>query len=551
MAAWGVLARNGLLRLADGALTARPLRWLWYGPSGEEIIGVLGDFRPADHQTVLEMMAGRYLLASHLVDTHGASPFSITHALAGWSEELRGFSWLRHFRAAADAGERSFARTLVLDWIAREGRIGRRSWTPRLTAWRVLNWLRHYNLLTEGATPDQARAISRALLTQIQSLKVRAGLVRDPVERVLVAIALAAAAFCDNRSDTEPGPRMRRLQGLLEQAVDADGLNRTRSARVQLELLLELETLRQVLVHDRQDHAEAFEALVEDMHRALDAVSLSTGEPAFFHGTGQLPHDLVVALQAQSTARFRTTGTAGGYGRLVGGRSVVVADSGQVPPPAFAGELYASALAFEFSHGAELVVGNCGPAPIELAAEGAVFRQGVAHSTITIDGTSALRIPRRGPFAGRVAGVGGTVEADPDDGHLVLGTGGYRRRYGATIERHLTLMSEGKTLVGQDRITLKRPRPDSLAIARFHLAVGATIERQQKDLLHLRLASGAGWTFLWEGADMRIDESVRHSSLFGFHRIKQIVLEAPLDADREIAWIFTLDETRPGKGRRG
>ena len=40
----------------------------------------------------------------------------------------------------------------------------------------------------------------------------------------------------------------------------------------------------------------------------------------------------------------------------------------------------------------------------------------------------------------------------------------------------------------------------------------------------------------------RIDESVRHSSLFGFHRIKQIVLEAPLDADREIAWIFTLDE---------
>ena len=65
-------------------------------------------------------------------------------------------------------------------------------------------------------------------------------------------------------------------------------------------------------------------------------------------------------------------------------------------------------------------------------------------------------------------------------------------------------------------------------------------------VLRLRLASGAIWTFLWEGAAMRIEDSVRQSSYFGFHRIKQIVLEAPLGGDQEIAWIFTLDEHRRG-----
>ena len=62
-------------------------------------------------------------------------------------------------------------------------------------------------------------------------------------------------------------------------------------------------------------------------------------------------------------ARARQTGTLGGYGRLIAGRSIVVADSGLVPDPEYAQHAHASALAFEFSHGRDLVVGNCGPAP--------------------------------------------------------------------------------------------------------------------------------------------------------------------------------------------
>ena len=48
---------------------------------------------------------------------------------------------------------------------------------------------------------------------------------------------------------------------------------------------------------------------------------------------------------------------------------------------------------------------------------------------------------------------------------------------------------------------------------------------------------------------LRIEDSVRQSSYFGFHRIKQIVLECPLGGEQEIAWIFTLDENRPGNPR--
>src|SRR5690606_19856728 len=146
--------------------------------------------------------------------------------------------------------------------------------------------------------------------------------------------------------------------------------------------------------------------LVESMHRALDAISLGTGEPAYFNGTGQLPHDIIVAVQAQSPARARATGLAGGYGRLVSGRSIVGADSGLEPAPEFARHAHASALAFEFSHGRDLVVCNCGPAPAGLEANAALFRQGIAHSCPTINALSAAQVAARGPLAGRLVALG-------------------------------------------------------------------------------------------------------------------------------------------------
>jgi uncharacterized heparinase superfamily protein len=543
----GFVARRSLLRAGDAVVRWPVVRWTWAGPAREEVVEGLGEFRPVDRESIVEMMAGRYLLASRFVDTQGVSPFSVVNEDPEWKLALRSFSWLRHFREARNPGERAFARTLTLDWIGREGRFRKPSWGVALTARRVLNWLRHLTLLVEDATPEQRRSIARTLGTQIRWLKLRSHLASDPVDQLLAAIALAAVAVSDERQSTELQARMRRLNRLLDVQIDDDGLHLTRSAKVQLQLLVELETLRQALLRDHDGLSRELGMLVESMHRGLDAISLSTGEPGYFNGTGQLPHDLVVAVQVQSASRFRSSGTAGGYGRLVGGRSIVVADSGLVPPLPYAAEAHAGALAFEFSRGAELVVGNCGPAPVELQHEAMLFRQGAAHSSLTIDDASAARLHRSGPLAGRLRQNRRDefVQASENGESLLLRTHGFEGRFGVTAERRLTLLSDGNTLVGQDQLTLSRRRRKTapLAVARFHLALGTTVQRSdEEDMLRLRLASGASWTFLWEHATLSIEESVRQSAHFGLHRIKQIVLETPLEAHHEIAWIFTRDE---------
>jgi uncharacterized heparinase superfamily protein len=541
------VARRAALGALDRIVTAPPLRWTWAGPSREELVQVLDDFRPADRDSIVDMMAGRYVLASRLVDTQGLSPFAMTGVPEDWAAALRGFAWLRHFREARNDGERSFARMLTLDWIGREGKFRRPGWSVALTARRVLNWLRHLNLLIEDATPEQRKTLLRALGVQIQWLKFRSRLAGDALDRLWAAIALTAAAVSDERPKNEIAARMARLHRLLETQLDADGLHLTRSAELQVQLLTELETLRQALLRDRSEAIGTLGEAVEAMHRALDGISLTGGEPAYFNGTGQLPHDLIVALQVQSPARFGRSGTLGGYGRLMAGESVVVADGGLVPPLEFAGAAHAGALGFEFSHGADLIVGNCGPAPADLGKEGIVFRRGAAHSTVVINHASAGRLSGRGVLAGHLRSDGDpspevAVSADGDG--LVLVTHGFERRFGVTIERRLTLLSAGQTLVGQDRLTRTgKGRQAPRATARFHLALGTTITRSAgEDVLRLRLASGAVWSFLWESATARLEDSVRQSAYFGLNKTRQIVLETEVTDGHEIAWIFTLED---------
>ena len=523
--------RKAALSLADATVTLPILRWTWRGLADDAFGGELPELRPADREAVRDMMAGRYLLASKLIETNGASPFTLEVSHVDWWLNLHGFSWLRHFRDIRDSGERRFARMLVLDWIGHEGQFQHDSWAPALTAQRVLNWLRHLPLLLDGANAAEARTIQRLLGAQIQSLKVRIPLTSDPAEALFAGIALLGAEFCEQNDKTDVPARVERLNALLASQLDRDGLHLSRNPRLQLQLLVELVSVRHIAAAVKLEAGNELVAQIDRMHESLDALTLSSGEPAYFNGCGQLPHDVLIAIQANGPIRRRRSMLLGGYGILRDGNAVVIADSGLAPSPGFGNDLHSSALAFEFSHGTELILGSCGPAPSDLPDSQALFRQGVAHSAPTVDADDAP--PQRNP----------SITLDAADNLLTLGTTGYARRYGVELERRITLLSQGTTLVGQDRM-IARGKPSGLLAIRFHLAPGTMVRRNRGEgILRLVLTNGAVWSFLWEGATLREEESVRQSAYVGFDKTRQLVLETDVAADAEVAWIFTLEQS--------
>lgn len=529
--------------LADRAVTGPLFAWTWSGEEDVRFSGRLADFRPADGQTVIEMMEGKYLLGGMLVDTRGVSPFAVAAPSQAWFSALHGFGWLRHFGELRDRGQRRFARTLVMDWIGRHGSFDRRIWTPGLTARRVMSWLKAYDLLVEDANADQIRTIERALAGQIQSLKVRARLVPDPVPRLLGAIAQVGAAL-SSAEEKHLGDHLARLEALLGEQIDADGMHLTRNPRVQIGLLVELVPVSQLLGLRHRQQAEGLVRRVEAMQRALDRLVLPTREPAYVNGSGQMPVDLMLSLAAQGGTRRAASALSGGYGVLVAGTSRLVADGGLVPPLEYSAEAHAGGLGFEFARDNTLVAGNCGPPPAQLREGGQVFRQTSAHCAPTIDDLSAARIGGPLLLADRLRPRerAPLMSLDAAENALEMTSAAYRGRYGLDIRRRLTLLAGGETLVGQDRFLAagrRALRQGNFSI-RFHLAPEADVERLDgEEMIHLLYPSGEEWTFLWEGAAAEIEESVRHSLWYGLNRTRQIVLSGPARPDAEIAWIFT------------
>lgn len=529
-------ARRLGLRLADALVTSSLTRWTWQGLAEQNYKGELPDFRPADGDAVREMMSGRYLLASKLIETGGTSPFSVDVDFPDWWNNLQSFSWLRHFRDCRDPGEKLFARTLVLDWIGREGKFDPESWSLPLTGQRVLNWLRHLPLLLDGATPDQAKTMQRSIGTQVQSLRVRARLALDPVDRLFAALGILGAELCEPEDSANVELRLQQLDAALAAQLDDEGLHKSRNPRVQLNLLVELASLRQAANRHGSPTFASLSNRIDRMHEALDAVTLSSGEPVYFNGCGQVPHDVLIAVQANGPTPARRSRILGGYGILRSGQAVVIADSGLRPPPGFDGEAHAGALAFEFSFGSELILGSCGPAPTDMPETRDLFRQAIAHSSPTIEDEDAF-VPPRG-FAAKAPAVP-DMELVPAEHMLAVSSFGYGTRFGAEIERRLTLLGDGTTLVGQDRVMAQGTPSGHLAI-RFHLAPGVSVHAPVGEgMRRLTLPNGEVWSFLWEGASLRQDDSVRQSAYLGFNRTIQLVLEAELEPGLEVGWILT------------
>src|SRR4029079_5139628 len=126
-----------------GRLNAHPMLRCRFTPaSADRLLIAPQDLRTADPTRASEIYAGRFAFAGKVVICDGRSPFEIEPPSEEWSDQLLGFGWLRHLRAAESAITRANARALVDEWISLQGAFDTvDSWRPDLVARRIISWL--------------------------------------------------------------------------------------------------------------------------------------------------------------------------------------------------------------------------------------------------------------------------------------------------------------------------------------------------------------------------------------------------------------------------
>lgn len=556
--------RETLRRTLRHLRSAGPYRWRYTGTMPERVIAVPDLLIPADPLEAEEIYAGQFTLSGRTLSSGSESPFSMRVQDRDWLDELHGFRWLRHLKAADTQLARANAKALIADWINGCGnQMGSAAWQADVMAARLISWLAAAPLIVDDASPADYRTFMKSIARQMRYLHHNLGLLRDGYPRLSASIALAYCSLCIAGREKVIRAAVRDLDRELSRQILPDGVHISRNPVLLLKILADLLPLRTLFGRQGQTPPANMQSAIDKMVGAVRFFQHSNDALAQFNGTGATPQELLEAILSAAGGSKTTARSApsAGYERLSAGRTVVLIDTGRPESRMTARHAMAGTLSFELSNGRTRFITNCGVPETGQTAYAPYYRATAAHSTATIADTSSSR------YAGS-AGLRNllpsplihapdivTVLRDTVDDfdRVVASHDGYQRRFGITHERHLLLDSEGKILNGIDRFVSEPGDKASCQdfCIRFHLTpeISTSFLSSGRSIM-LAAPDGNAWTFSCIDAPMTIEESIHFSGSDHPRKAEQIVVAGNTREQTEIRWSFNLREKRrPSRGR--
>jgi len=539
-----------------GRFNAHPmLRWRFTSAIADRLLIAPQDLRTADPTRASEIYSGRFAFAGKVVICDGRSPFEIEPPSEEWSEQLLGFGWLRHLRAADSSITRANARALVGEWIALQGAFDTlEGWRPDIVARRIISWLCQAPLVLHDADMKFYRRFLRNLTRQVRYLHRTVNATRDGLPRIQAVVALTYAALCMQGQARLLKGVTRKLSDELGRQVLPDGGHASRNPGALIELLLDLLPLRQAFAARNVPPPPALNNAIDRMMPMLRFFRHGDGNFALFNGMGPTRTELVSTVLAYDDARGNPVANAphSGYQRVQAGDALLIVDAGPPPPLAMSAEAHAGCLSFELSARNHRIVVNCGLPAVSRSTWRHVARATAAHSTVTFNDTSSCRFMTSeslksllgvpilsGPADVQVA------RQERDSGVMLrLSHDGYLDRFGVVHHRSFRLSADGKRLDGEDVFAgahgeaLSTRRGDAFAV-RFHLH--PTLKASRHSDGHgamLVLPNKEVWTFDAYEEKVELEESVYLAGPDGPRRAVQIVIHGRARDVPRVQWTF-------------
>jgi uncharacterized heparinase superfamily protein len=531
--------------------------WLGrFGQRASRFLFVPPHLHLADPSVATDFLSGQIVLAGRSLLAGGRSVFDVTPPSSAFAAALHGFDWLRHFDASGDPRVREGARQILDQWLSRrENATLPGAEAPESLARRVIAWVTHSALITEKADFSTYRRLITHLTSDAAMLRVLANRRGIGMLRLEAGIASLFYALSLDRPVTSIRQAEAMLAAALEECILPDGGPKNRDAGSAVRIVADLIPLLALYRARQLTAPDDFAPVLLRMIGFIRMMQHPDGGLALFAGAGGVTRDLVAQVTRFGAGRVARLVEApdSGFERVEDEFGIVIADTGAMPPRAFAGQAGASALAFEFSTKSDRLIVNCGMPPSAEGDSARSYRSGPAHSTVLIDDLALASIePLAGAFGGDDLGVfaaeAGLVPQRQKEGgreSLLIGHTGLRSTTGYVLERQLILLPEGGGLQGIDRaISVGNSDENRRITLAFHLhprVLPVPLSRQDAVVLRLpHQAPGRDmWLFESPGIALHLEESRCFEQDIASPKTEAIILDVAISGSTEIHWRLT------------
>lgn len=493
---------------------------------------------------------GRSLLRGHIYFQNERLPFgrSLWKTADSASEDFfnycHSFRWLSHLRDSEDPIQAcQMAEQAIKDWISHGGdKFDAARWAPAVTGARIFNWLVGAPLVMSSQDLVYRSRLLNMIARQARHLlRTVADAPRGLPRLEAASGALLASIVLPVGTGWQPKAHQWMLAA-LDDFLLADGGPRSRNSADALKALRLLVILRDAYKRCDEPFPGALQSAIDRLVPFLKAMRHQNGMLGAFNGLARSSlfglDSLLKAAAADGGAMEKLPHT--GYQRLLASDTLLIIDSGPPPPEDMSHEAHVATGAFEMSSGLDPLVVSVGHVDdsedYKTGSLSALCRTTAAHSAAVLNDRNSSVISDTGLIKAGVCDV--RLKRDDYDAgtRISLWHDGYKKRLKSDVGRTLFLSRDGKTLLGQDDVSLfGRGKVPQLTV-RFHLHPSCSVSMGLAGEARLETRSGHQWQVSSPDGSLTLESSLYIDRNGQVTPTSQLVLDAADKASLEWEW---------------
>ncbi|MEM0976449.1 MAG: heparinase II/III family protein [Pseudomonadota bacterium] len=488
----------------------------------------------------IQYKSGNFIIDGDVVEAPGQTIWDVGQDVEAHRRTAFGFAWLDDLVASGGPD----VHMLVWDWFQKwlQGSSDRsaEAWRPEIVADRLIRLVNHGTVFLKGRTAEDQKLYFKTVAQHYRFLVLTWQRTEGALDRINALCALIFAAHATQAADAEVEKHETVLAQMCDTYIAEDGGIETRNPEELMQVFSLLSWTARVIDALEREPNTGISRAVARVAPCLRSLRFPNGNLAVFQlGGPGAPGRLDQAL---SDSRIKTpahTEGAMGYARLSASRSTLLMDTGIA-------KTLPSTSAFEFSVGRHPVFVTPGASPDFGSLWAEKGRRSAGHTMLVLD-----RADTELGFGG-----GNVRRSETDDVVTLEYThDAYLKKFGVSVSRRFTLSRDGKTLAGEERLTI--PDDDSRKLfelgargarklrlpATLHFHLAASTEPQSDlggSVISITLNNGQVWGFRHAGGKVTLKPSV-HMAPNRLRPLatKQIQVSADMTADGlELVWLL-------------